>query len=177
MCCPPRSSGSRWRRRRRPGPFAGSGTEPRRAGEARRARAGDVAATTSRPVCTRPSKPQWRARTRRSSSRPTGQPRCHESPVIVARSDAGSGVDRAPEWRRPGDPRLRGRRQEERADRSRADQQRPHESGWPDSNRRPPVPKTGALARLSYTPRGGSLRPAAHSSSPARPRTADSLAR
>ena len=51
-----------------------------------------VGGDDGRPVCTRPSKPQWRARTSLSSSSPTGHPRCHETPVIVARSDVGRAV-------------------------------------------------------------------------------------
>src|SRR5262245_35517575 len=40
--------------------------------------------TTSTPVCTCPSNPQWRSVRRRSWSGPTGQPSCHDAPRSVA---------------------------------------------------------------------------------------------
>ena len=36
----------------------------------------------------------------------------------------------------------------------------PYESGWPDSNRRPPAPKAGALTKLRYIPPGRAHAPA-----------------
>ena len=35
------------------------------------------------PRCRRPSKPMYDTRTSRSSDRPTGQPECHETPVMT----------------------------------------------------------------------------------------------
>ena len=87
-CCPPRSTGSRSHRRCPREPCGGSGSAPHAVSARTEATSAATSRwTMSRPVCWRPSNPQWRAVTTRRSRRATGQPGRHETPVIVFRSE------------------------------------------------------------------------------------------